>query len=48
MSSHLFTVYKSNRENSQPENMCDIVFEKAKDRDKVKVFRFAASLKVSL
>ena len=26
---HLFPAYKLNRENTQPENMCDIVFENA-------------------
>ena len=30
LSSLLFPVYKLSRENTQPENMCDIVFEKAK------------------
>ena len=25
------TVFKSSQENTQPENMCNIVFEKAKD-----------------
>ena len=30
MSSLLFPVYKLSRENAQPENMCGIVFEKAK------------------
>ena len=32
MSSLLFLVYKLSRENAQPENMCDIVFEKAEGR----------------
>ena len=27
-----FPVYKLNRKNTQPENMCDIVFEEAKGR----------------
>ena len=30
MSSLLFSAYKLNRQNSQPENVCDIIFEKAK------------------
>ena len=30
LSSLLFSVYKLSWENTQPENMCDIVFEKAK------------------
>ena len=32
MSSLLFPVYKLDRESTQPENMCDIVLEKAKAR----------------
>ena len=32
MGSDLLPVYKWSRENNQPENMCDIIFEKAKDR----------------
>ena len=28
----LFQIYKLSRENTQPENMCDIVFEKTKGR----------------
>ena len=32
MSSFLFPVYKLSRENTQPENVCDIVIEKAKGR----------------
>ena len=32
LSSLLFPVYKLSRENTQPENMCDIVFEKVKSR----------------
>ena len=28
----LFPTYKLSRENTQPENMCDIVFGKAQDR----------------
>ena len=31
-SSPLFPAYKLSRKNTQPENMCDIVFEKAKGR----------------
>ena len=34
MSSLLFPIYKLSRKNTQPENMCDIVFEKAKGRGK--------------
>ena len=30
MSSLLFTVFKLSRENTQPENICDIIFEKTK------------------
>ena len=30
MSSLLFPAYKLNRQNTQPENVCDIIFEKAK------------------
>ena len=29
----MFPVYKLSRKNTQPENLCDIVFEKAKGRD---------------
>ena len=32
LSSLLFPVYKLNQENTQPENMCDMVFEKVKGR----------------
>ena len=32
LSSLLLPVYKLSRENTQPENMCDIVFGKAKGR----------------
>ena len=32
VSSLLFSVYKLSRENAQPENMCDIIFEKVKGR----------------
>ena len=32
MSSLLFPTYKLNQKNTNPENMCDIVFEKAKVR----------------
>ena len=32
MSSLLFPTYKLSRKNTQPENMCDIVFEKVKAR----------------
>ena len=32
MSSLLFPVYKLSRENTQPEDMCDIVFEKLQGR----------------
>ena len=32
MSSLLFPTYKLSRKNTQPEKMCDIVFEKAKGR----------------
>ena len=32
MKSLLFPVYKLSRENTQPENMCDILFKKAKAR----------------
>ena len=32
MNSLLFPVYKLSRENTQPENMCNNVFEKAKRR----------------
>ena len=32
MSSRLFPVYKISRENTLPENLCDIVFEKMKGR----------------
>ena len=32
LSSFLFPVYKLSRENNWPKYMCDIVFEKAKDR----------------
>ena len=30
--SPLFPIYKISRENTQPENMCDIVFQKVKGR----------------
>ena len=33
LSSLLVLVCKLSRENTQPENVCDIVFEKAKGRD---------------
>ena len=32
LSSPLLAVYKLSRENTQPENMCDVVFDKAKGR----------------
>ena len=32
LSSLLFPTYKLSRKNTQPEKMCDIVFEKAKGR----------------
>ena len=32
LSSLLFPAYKLSRKNTQPENVCDIVFEKVKDR----------------
>ena len=32
LSSLLFPVYQLSRENTQPENICDIVFEKTKGR----------------
>ena len=42
----LFLVYKLSRENTQPENICDIVFEKAQGRagkvDKTSVYAEAA------
>ena len=46
MSSLLFPTYNISRKNTQPENMCDIVFEKAKGRvrtvKKVSVYAEAA------
>ena len=46
MSLLLFLVYKLSRENTQPENICDIVFEKAQGRagkkDKTSVYAEAA------
>ena len=42
----MFLVYKLSRENTQPENICDIVFEKAQGRagkkDKTSVYAEAA------
>ena len=32
LTSILFVTYKLSRKNTQPENICDIVFEKTKDR----------------
>ena len=31
----MFQVYKLTRENTQPKNMCDIFFEKAKGRGEI-------------
>ena len=32
----LFQVYKLSQENTQPENMCEVVFEKTKGRSRTK------------
>ena len=32
LSSPLLAVYRLSRENAQPENMCDVVFDRAKGR----------------
>ena len=51
-SSFLFQFYKLSRENTQPENMCDIVFEKAQGRagkvNRTSVYGEAAVQKGSL
>ena len=48
----MFQVYKLTRENTQPENMCDIFFEKAKGRgvtvNKTSVYAEAAIQRVLL
>ena len=43
----MFPVYKLSRENTQPENMCDIVFEKVQGRAG-KVNRASVSTEVAI